>query len=166
MWQDEQSSGCQTYRFKNTDLLVTSIMFAHFCRFERRASQDCVGYQPPGGGYWYKCWFLVLLIDFSFLLWHLSLQQRQYLETHMSTHLTTCPTPSMGWVSIFYFYFWVWISLLWLFENGWLCDQVNMFLFERTLQKWNLTSKEGLNRWVCSAHCVHIFKTFLQVNTD
>jgi len=31
MWQDEQSSGCQTYRF------------------ERRASQDCVGYQPPGG---------------------------------------------------------------------------------------------------------------------
>jgi len=31
MWQGEQSSGCQTYRF------------------ERRASQDCVGYQPPGG---------------------------------------------------------------------------------------------------------------------
>jgi len=31
MWQDEQSSGCQSYRF------------------ERRASQDCVGYQPPGG---------------------------------------------------------------------------------------------------------------------
>jgi len=30
-WQDEQSSGCQTYRF------------------ERRPSQDCVGYQPPGG---------------------------------------------------------------------------------------------------------------------
>ena len=34
MWQDEQSGGCQTYRF------------------ERRASQDCVGYLPPGGG---KC---------------------------------------------------------------------------------------------------------------
>ena len=32
MWQDEQSGGCQTYRF------------------ERRASQDCVGYLPPGGG--------------------------------------------------------------------------------------------------------------------
>jgi hypothetical protein len=32
MWQDEQSNGCQAYRF------------------ERRPSQDCVGYQPPGGG--------------------------------------------------------------------------------------------------------------------
>ena len=32
MWQSEQSGGCQTYRF------------------ERRASQDCVGYLPPGGG--------------------------------------------------------------------------------------------------------------------
>ncbi|TRY73653.1 hypothetical protein TCAL_08799 [Tigriopus californicus] len=32
LWQDEQSSGCQNYRF------------------ERRSSQDCVGYQPPGGG--------------------------------------------------------------------------------------------------------------------
>lgn len=31
MWQDEQSSGCQNYRF------------------ERRPSQDCVGYQSPGG---------------------------------------------------------------------------------------------------------------------
>jgi len=31
MWQGEQSGGCQTYRF------------------ERRASQDCVGYLPPGG---------------------------------------------------------------------------------------------------------------------
>ena len=27
-------------------------------------------------------------------------------------------------------------------------DQVNMFLSEQTLQKWNLTSKEGLSRWV------------------
>ncbi len=32
LWQDEQSTGCNTYRF------------------ERRMSQDCVGYQPPGGG--------------------------------------------------------------------------------------------------------------------
>ena len=32
LWQDEQSGGCQTYRF------------------ERRPSQDCVGYLPPGGG--------------------------------------------------------------------------------------------------------------------
>ena len=32
LWQEEQSVGCQRYRF------------------ERRASQDCVGYQPPGGG--------------------------------------------------------------------------------------------------------------------
>ena len=31
IWQDEQSNGCQAYRS------------------ERRASQDCVGYQPPGG---------------------------------------------------------------------------------------------------------------------
>jgi len=31
IWQDEQSNGCQTYRF------------------ERRPSQDCVGYLPPGG---------------------------------------------------------------------------------------------------------------------
>jgi len=31
LWQDEQSGGCQTYRF------------------ERRPSQDCVGYLPPGG---------------------------------------------------------------------------------------------------------------------
>jgi len=31
LWQEEQSVGCQRYRF------------------ERRASQDCVGYQPPGG---------------------------------------------------------------------------------------------------------------------
>ena len=31
MWQSEQSGGCQTYRF------------------ERRSSQDCVGYLPPGG---------------------------------------------------------------------------------------------------------------------
>eukprot|EP00096_Caligus_rogercresseyi_P016873 TRINITY_DN996_c0_g2_i3.p1 TRINITY_DN996_c0_g2~~TRINITY_DN996_c0_g2_i3.p1 ORF type:complete len:1255 (-),score=221.80 TRINITY_DN996_c0_g2_i3:184-3948(-) len=31
LWQDEQSKGCQHYRF------------------ERRSSQDCVGYQPPGG---------------------------------------------------------------------------------------------------------------------
>lgn len=31
LWQDEQSNGCQMYRF------------------ERRSSQDCVGYQPPGG---------------------------------------------------------------------------------------------------------------------
>eukprot|EP00095_Tigriopus_kingsejongensis_P008816 maker-scaffold1015_size70757-snap-gene-0.10 protein:Tk08816 transcript:maker-scaffold1015_size70757-snap-gene-0.10-mRNA-1 annotation:"hypothetical protein DAPPUDRAFT_305821" len=31
LWQDEQSTGCQNYRF------------------ERRSSQDCVGYQPPGG---------------------------------------------------------------------------------------------------------------------
>ncbi|CAG0924040.1 unnamed protein product [Notodromas monacha] len=30
MWQDEQSDGCETYRF------------------ERRHSQDCVGFQPPG----------------------------------------------------------------------------------------------------------------------
>ena len=32
MWQHEQSEGCTTYRF------------------ERRISQDCVGYQPPGSG--------------------------------------------------------------------------------------------------------------------
>ena len=32
MWQGEQSNGCQNYRY------------------ERRSSQDCVGYQPPGGG--------------------------------------------------------------------------------------------------------------------
>lgn len=31
IWQDEQSNGCSLYRY------------------ERRASQDCVGYQPPGG---------------------------------------------------------------------------------------------------------------------
>ena len=31
VWQSEQSGGCQTYRF------------------ERRSSQDCVGYTPPGG---------------------------------------------------------------------------------------------------------------------
>ena len=31
LWQGEQSQGCQNYRF------------------ERRASQDCVGYQPPAG---------------------------------------------------------------------------------------------------------------------
>jgi len=31
MWQEEQSNGCQNYRF------------------ERRPSQDCVGYQAPGG---------------------------------------------------------------------------------------------------------------------
>lgn len=32
LWQEEQSPGCQLFRY------------------ERRASQDCVGYQPPGGG--------------------------------------------------------------------------------------------------------------------
>ena len=31
LWQSEQSDGCSTFRF------------------ERRMSQDCVGYQPPGG---------------------------------------------------------------------------------------------------------------------
>ena len=31
-WQGEQSQGCTTFRF------------------ERRASQDCVGYQPPSAG--------------------------------------------------------------------------------------------------------------------
>ena len=37
LWQEEQSVGCQRYRF------------------ERRASQDCVGYQPPGGGMFSTC---------------------------------------------------------------------------------------------------------------
>ena len=32
LWQGSQANGCQNYRF------------------ERRISQDCVGYQPPGGG--------------------------------------------------------------------------------------------------------------------
>ena len=32
LWQGPQANGCQNYRF------------------ERRISQDCVGYQPPGGG--------------------------------------------------------------------------------------------------------------------
>ena len=32
MWQGDQSNGCQRLRY------------------ERRRSQDCVGYQPPGGG--------------------------------------------------------------------------------------------------------------------
>ncbi len=32
IWQSDQSTGCQAFRF------------------ERRSSQDCVGYQPPGGG--------------------------------------------------------------------------------------------------------------------
>ena len=36
LWQGPQANGCQNYRF------------------ERRISQDCVGYQPPGGG---KCIF-------------------------------------------------------------------------------------------------------------
>lgn len=32
LWQDETSQDCEIFRF------------------ERRASQDCVGYQPPGAG--------------------------------------------------------------------------------------------------------------------
>lgn len=34
LWQPEDSEDCEVFRF------------------ERRASQDCVGYQPPGAGNW------------------------------------------------------------------------------------------------------------------
>ena len=47
--------------------------------------------------------FLVLI--FSALCHNFPSDQRQCLETHMSTHLTTCPTHSMGWVRIFSFVF-------------------------------------------------------------
>ena len=51
LWQGSQANGCQNYRF------------------ERRISQDCVGYQPPGGGIfcfdisciWYTCVWKYLL---------------------------------------------------------------------------------------------------------
>ena len=73
MWQDEQSGGCQTYRF------------------ERRPSQDCVGYLPPGGGR--GC--TMNYHQFSILI-----PQQLFLVTLMCTHLTTKRTRSMAWVNM------------------------------------------------------------------
>lgn len=56
MWQEEQAVGCETFRCVNITLyllfLSSSVVLLNLelllCRFERRPSQDCVGYQAPG----------------------------------------------------------------------------------------------------------------------
>ena len=51
LWQGPQQNGCQNYRF------------------ERRISQDCVGYQPPGGGkFWWR--YICNNLVFRFISWY------------------------------------------------------------------------------------------------
>ncbi len=68
LWQDESSEDCEIYRF------------------ERRASQDCVGYQPPGAGLFQAFAIIKNTVKTIFLF---SLQQLPFLEILTSTRLTT-----------------------------------------------------------------------------
>ena len=93
LWQGSQANGCQNYRF------------------ERRISQDCVGYQPPGGGIFcfdISCIWSVLIKTNFIDSMIISLIQLPFLVTPMyirlmekNTHLTekvshTCVFISMA----------------------------------------------------------------------